>query len=124
MSTIRKSVISTQSISDANSVTTVRRGLVVMCLVGIALIHLLDVEEKLDEAPFIGALFIALIVASLLLAEALIRYDEFVVWAAAGAVAAATVLAYILSRSVGLASLLIEGLVVWMVAARLSRNSA
>jgi len=79
-----------------------RRALAAAGLGGIALIHLLDVEEKLEEVAYIGALFIGLIIVSLILAEALLRADDLRAWVAAGVVAGATIAAYCLSRSVGL----------------------
>jgi hypothetical protein len=108
-----------------------------MCLVGVAVIHLLDVKDKFDEVPYIGVLFIGLIVTSLVLADVLIRRDEPVAWLGAGAMAAATAAGYVLSRSVGLpgehgaevgnwweglglASLLVEGVLVWLVLRRLT----
>jgi hypothetical protein len=108
-----------------------------MCLVAIALVHLLDVKDKFEEVPYLGVLFIGLIVTSLVLAEALIRADEPLIWVGAGLMAAATILGYVLSRSVGLpgegggeignwweglglASLLVEGVVVWLAVVRLT----
>jgi hypothetical protein len=44
-----------------------------VALLSIALIHLLDLQGKLDELPYVGVLFIGLIIVSLVLAEALIR---------------------------------------------------
>src|SRR6476619_2066183 len=68
----------------------VRRGIAAVGLLGIALIHVLDLEGKLDELPYVGALFIGLIVVCLVLAEALIRTDSPLVWSAAAVVAGAT----------------------------------
>jgi hypothetical protein len=62
----------------------------------------MDVEEKLEEVTYIGWLFIGLIAASLILADALIRRVDLVMWFAAGALAGATMLGYSLCRSVGL----------------------
>ena len=117
-----------------------RRGVAAMCLVAIALIHLIDVHDKFDEVAYIGVLFVGLIVLSLVLAEALLRSDEPSVWMAACLLAAATIAGYALSRSVGLpgeggeeignwweglglASLLVESLVVWLAASRLSHRA-
>ena len=114
----------------------VRRAVAVMALIGVAVIHLMDAPDKFEEVPYMGVLFVALIVASLLLAEVLIRHDDLRAWLAAGALAAATIIGYTLSRSVGLpgeggaeignwkealglASLLVEGVLVWMALARL-----
>ncbi len=118
-----------------------RRAVAVMCLMGIALVHLLDLEDKLAEVQYIGVLFIGLIVAALVLSELLIRSDHAWVWAAAGALAASTLVAYALSRSVGLpgeggeeignwteglglASLLFEACLVWLAAVRLTGSAA
>ena len=113
----------------------VRRAAVVVALGGIALIHVLDLQGKLDELPYVGALFIGLIVSCLIVAEMLIRSDDLRAWAAAGLLAAATVLGYTISRTsglpgdhdddvgnwlepLGLASLLIEGIVVLLAVGR------
>ena len=61
-----------------------------------------DLKDKLDEVPYIGVLFIVLIVSSLVLAELLLRVDDLWVWIAAGLLAGGTMLAYVLSRTVGL----------------------
>ena len=84
--------------------------------------------------------FIGLIIVSLVLAEALIRTDDVRVWLMAGAVSAATMIGYAISRStglpgdddedignwlepLGLASLLVEGFVVLLVLGRLADRS-
>jgi hypothetical protein len=108
-----------------------------MCLVAIAVIHLMDAPDKFEAVPYIGWLFVGLIVVSLVLAEALMRHDDVRAWALAGMVAAATLAGYCLSRSVGLpgehdaevgnwkeglglASLMVEGLLVYLAAARVT----
>jgi hypothetical protein len=115
----------------------VRRGIAAVGLISIALIHLLDVPGKLDELPYVGVLFVGLIITTLLLAEAMIRTDDLRAWLAAGAVSAATILGYVISRTsglpgdngdgddnwtepLGLASLLVEGVVVLLVLGRLA----
>jgi len=106
-------------------------------LVSIALIHLLDLQGKFDELPYVGVMFIALIVVCLVLAEAMIRVDDLRLWLAAGGAAAATMLGYAISRTaglpgdhdsdvgnwlepLGLASLVVEGIVVLLAVARLA----
>jgi hypothetical protein len=118
---------------------SVRRVIAVMCLIAIAVIHLIDVPDKFEEVPYIGWLFIGLIAVSLLLAEALMRHDDARAWLLAGLVGTAVVTAYVLSRSVGLpgehgeevgnwkeglglASLMVEGLLVYLAAARLAQR--
>ena len=115
----------------------VRRGIAAVGLVSIALIHLLDVHGKLDELAYVGVLFVGLIITTLLLGEAMIRTDHLRVWPVAGAVAAAMILGYIISRTwglpgdeggdagnwtepLGLASLLVGGVVVLLALGRLA----
>jgi hypothetical protein len=113
----------------------VRRAAAVVGLGGIAIVHVLDLQGKLDELPYVGVMFIGLIATSLVLAEALIRTDDARAWLAAGALAAATMVGYGVSRTtglpgdhdsdvgnwlepLGLTSLLIEGVVVLLAIAR------
>ncbi|MGH9107696.1 MAG: hypothetical protein ACRDZX_18070 [Acidimicrobiales bacterium] len=58
--------------------------------------------EHLHEAPYVGALFIALTAGCVLLGATLAVADRPAVWAAAGLVMLAAASAYVLSRSVGL----------------------
>lgn len=82
------------------------RGIGVICLVGIAVTHLTDLPEKIDEAPYMAVLFCGLIVASSGLAILLVSGREAaIVWPLAGAVAALPLSGYVLSRSVALPQL-------------------
>ena len=65
-----------------------RRGIAAVGLVSIALVHPLDVPDKFDELPYVGVLFVGLIITSLLLAEGMIRTDDLRVWLVAGVVSA------------------------------------
>ncbi len=108
-----------------------RRALAAAGLGGIAVIHLIDTPGKFEEAPYLGVLFVVLIVASLAAAELLVRRNSLLGWACGALLAGGTVVAYALSRTVGLpgapsddignwaeplglASLLVEGIVVWL----------
>ena len=64
--------------------------------------HIPVIAPHLAEAPYIGALFIALTVACLILAAALCIADTRTVWDLTILVAGLAVLAYVLSRTVGL----------------------
>ena len=114
-----------------------RRVMTAVGLAGIALIHVLDLNAKLREVPYIGWMYIGLIVSALLIAEGLIRTDDQRLWLAAGALAAAAAVGYSVSRitglpgdhggdlgnwlePLGLASLMLEGIVVLFAVARLS----
>ena len=64
--------------------------------------HLPLVEDHLDEAPYLGLAFLALVVAAITLAAGLVRRDTLTVWRAAAVVPAGAVVAYVYSRAVGL----------------------
>jgi len=78
------------------------RGGVALGLVGIALVHFLDLFSKLGETPYLGVAYLGLIAASLAVAGRLIHGSGRGLWLLAGALAAATVTGYVLSRVVGL----------------------
>ena len=113
-----------------------RRAAVAIGLLSIVVIHALDVPGKMQELPYVAWMFIGLVVASLVVAEGLLRKDDLRLWLAAGALAASAVLGYAVSRTVGLpgdlggdkgnwaeplglASLVVEGIVVLLVVGRL-----
>jgi hypothetical protein len=84
-----------------------RTGLVIraagaVVLVLVAVIHLLDLPETLEETQVIGYGFLALIAACLALAVLLMTVSDQRVWAAAAAVAIGAIAAYVLSRTTGL----------------------
>jgi hypothetical protein len=102
-------------------------------LVAIALIHVLQLPAAFDEIGYLGALFIGAVVGSLLLAAILTRTSDGLAWTATGGLAAVILLCYVVSRSVGLpgftndvgewaeapglASMVIEGLLVFLTTA-------
>src|SRR4051794_13560591 len=105
----------------------ISRAAAVIGLLGIALIHLLDLQSKFQETPYLGVMYLLLIAASLGTAAALVRRDESKAWAAAAFISAATIVGYAVNRTVGmpaatedignwleplgLASLFVEGIV-------------
>jgi hypothetical protein len=117
----------------------VARTVAALGLFGIALIHILEVPDNLREQGYVGALFIAAIVASLLLAAALTRMDDSRVWIATGGFAALVLIAFLFSRTTGLPgltdykgvwddpngllSMVVEGLVVLVSGAVLAGRS-
>jgi hypothetical protein len=70
-----------------------------------AAIHMTLVPDHLREAPYAGALFIALSAAALVTAMLLSAVDHDLVWLAAVAISLGALVAYFLSRSIGLPSL-------------------
>jgi hypothetical protein len=70
-----------------------------------AAIHMTLVPEHLREAPYAGALFIVLSAAALATATLLWATDHEIVWLAAGAISLGALVAYFLSRSIGVPSM-------------------
>ena len=74
-------------------------------LVEIAAIHISLVPQHLREAPYAGALFIALSAAALMTAALLALCDDRRVWLSASMLAGSAIVAYVASRWIGLPSL-------------------
>ncbi|MFB7502664.1 hypothetical protein [Streptomyces broussonetiae] len=79
-----------------------RRAVTALGLLGIALIHLLDLPGKLKETLYLGAAYILLIVASVGVAEYPMRRRDRRARPAATVLAAAVLLGCVVNRSVGL----------------------
>lgn len=80
------------------------RGIGFIGLLGIALIHLLDVLSKFNETPYLGVMYVALMVASIAAAFAILHFGSKLTWMLGAGLAAATLLGFILSRTTGLPS--------------------
>jgi hypothetical protein len=66
------------------------------------LAHVPVTPEHLNEAKYIGILFLALTIVCVVLAAALLIWDSPIVWAAIGGACLLAVAAFVLSRTVGL----------------------
>lgn len=86
---------------DTFPVTAMRAG-VIFGLFGVALIHLMDLWGQLRGTPYIGGLYIALIVASLAVGMRLIWTCNRRLLGMAAVIAGATFIAFVLSRTTGL----------------------
>ena len=75
------------------------------CLAATAAIHMTLVPQHLHEAPYAGALFIALSASALALAMVVMATNHEAAWLATGALSFTALLGYTLSRSVGLPSM-------------------
>ena len=73
-------------------------------LLGVALVHLLDLQSKLHETPYLGLGYIALIVGAVGTAGALIHRDSRSAWVAAALLAGLTLAGYVVNRTVGMPS--------------------
>jgi hypothetical protein len=71
-------------------------------MVGIALIHFLDLFSKFKETPYLGVVYLVLIAASLGVAARLLRSGQRSSFLVAAALAAAAFVAYAVSRTLGL----------------------
>ena len=71
-------------------------------LAGVGLIHLLDIPGKFTETPYMGWMYLALIVGCVLTAGALIRGTDPRAWLAAILLPLGAIVGYTLSRTVGL----------------------
>ena len=114
----------------------VARTLAVVGLAGVALIHLLDAHDTFAAAPYKGWLYVCLIVGSLATAAVLVRRSDARAWTAALLLPLGAIVAFVLSRTVGLpngaddignwweplglASLFVEGSLVMLAAAVLN----
>lgn len=78
------------------------RGAAVLALLVTAGTHLPLIGEHLEEAPYVGWLFIGLTAGALLLAVVLLVDDSTLAWAATGVLAGAAIVAFVLSRTAGL----------------------
>ena len=115
----------------------IARGIGAAGLLGVGLVHLLDIVDKFDETAYLAVLYLALIAACVVAARRLILVGDRRSWLLAGGLAAATLAAYAVSRTVGLpassddignwteplglASLFVEGAVVLLSAEVLVR---
>jgi hypothetical protein len=80
----------------------IARTVAVVGLAGFALIHLLDLPDTMSGTPYLGWMYIGLIVSAIGLAGALLRTSDTRVWAAACALVTSVMVGYALSRTTGL----------------------
>jgi hypothetical protein len=116
------------------------RASAVIGLAGIALVHVIDAPDKFSELPYVGVMFLGLILATLGAAALLVRKDDPRAWLLALLLAGATMLGFVVSRVVGLpgdhksdvgnwseplglVSLLIEVCVVSLAVTRLAKRN-
>ncbi|MCU1369809.1 MAG: hypothetical protein JWO77_1003 [Ilumatobacteraceae bacterium] len=78
------------------------RGAGVVGLGAIALVHLLDLQGKLSETPYLGVAYVGLIVGCTVAAAMLVRGDVRRGWLLGGALAAGTLVGYAINRTLGM----------------------
>jgi hypothetical protein len=82
----------------------ITRGVAVVGLAGVALIHLIDAPGKFTETPYIGWMYVGLIASCLAVAALLIRHGDRLAWTAALVLPALVLFGFVLSRTTGLPS--------------------
>jgi hypothetical protein len=80
----------------------IARTLAVVGLAGMALIHLLDLPATITGTPYIGWMYIALIVSAVTLGGVLVYSSDARVWKATALLAFSVIVGYVLSRTTGL----------------------
>ena len=82
--------------------STVTTRLGALALAGTGALHLALVPEYLEEAPYIGVLFIFGGIAAILIAAVIALRDDLRAWAGGAAIAAGMAVGFVLSRTTGL----------------------
>jgi hypothetical protein len=80
----------------------ITRGVAVVGLAGVALIHLIDTPSKFSEVPYMGWMYVGLIASCLVVAALLIRHGDRRAWTAALVLPAMVLVGFVLSRTTGL----------------------
>jgi len=116
----------------------IARAVAVVGLAGIALIHLLDAPGTFEGSAYKGWLYVGLITGCIVAGAVLIRRSDPRAWAAAAMLASGAIVAFVVSRTIGLpqgaddignwteplglASLFVEGTVLVLAAAVLQER--
>jgi hypothetical protein len=87
---------------DANARRLLVRGLTVVGLVGIALIHLVELPDTWRESTGLGVMFLVLVIAAIAVAAALVHWDVTPLWQLSALVALGPIVGYIVTRGADL----------------------
>jgi hypothetical protein len=80
----------------------VTRAVAAVGLTGVALIHLLDAPSKFQETPYMGWMYVALMIGTLATAFALVRGSWSAAWGAAAFLPLCAIVGFVLTRTTGL----------------------
>ena len=80
----------------------IARAVAVVGLAGIALIHLLDAPGTFEGSAYKGWLYVGLITGCIVAGAVLIRRSDPRAWAAAAMLASGAIVAFVVSRTIGL----------------------
>ena len=90
--------------SPAHANHILRRGVAILGLLAIALIHVEDATGKFHETPYLGWLYVALVIGALVVAALLTEGNDRRIWMGALVVSVLALTGYVLSRTTGLPS--------------------
>jgi len=85
----------------AQSADVIARAVGAVALAALAMIHVIDLPGTLGAIPLVGAGYLGIIAAAVLVGALMIARSHWLVWAAAGALAASAMGGYVLTRTVG-----------------------
>ena len=83
----------------AQGADVIARAVGVLALSALAVIHVVDLPATLGPTPLVGAGYLGIIAAAVLTGGVMITRSHWLVWAAAGAVAASAMGGYVLTRA-------------------------
>jgi hypothetical protein len=84
---------------SAQDADVIARSVGALALAGLAVIHVVDLPATLGPTPLVGIGYLGIIAAAVLVGGVMITRSHWLVWAAAGAVAASAMGGYVLTRS-------------------------
>ena len=85
----------------AQATDVIARAVGAVALATLALIHVVDLPGTLGPLPLIGAGYLGIIAAAVVVGGIMIARSHRLVWAAAGGLAAAAMGGYVLTRTIG-----------------------
>jgi hypothetical protein len=83
----------------AQSTDVIARAVTAMALLGLAVIHVVDLPGTLGPTPLVGFGYLGIIAAAVMICGGMIARSHWLVWAAASAVAVSAMGGYLLTRS-------------------------
>ncbi len=87
--------------SPTQATDVVARAVGAVALGTLATIHLVDLPGTLGPLPLVGAGYVGIIAGAMLVGAMMIARSHWLVWAAAGGLAAAAMGGYVLTRTIG-----------------------
>jgi hypothetical protein len=85
----------------AQAADLIARSVGAVALAALAMIHVIDLPGTLGSIPLVGAGYLGVIAAAVLVGGVMIARSHWLVWAAAGGLAASAMGGYVLTRTVG-----------------------